>query len=380
VQVSRQLPPIGIFPTQAMGTPIQQAPAPQRPARPEPRFAPVVRNEPAETAAGQADADAQGRSRVGSPGPPMRPRRRPKFFRLFIPLVFGFICGGVVFALISLLSGARAGKHEVAPDSEKAALSRSTAVSEIAALSHVKTPTVQPPGDLFEAISDTTPSPPPAVLAQAVLEKFLAATTLEERVPLMESKASTEELAASVLAAALPEVIAIDVDLQESPTTDQIIDIFFNVDFDDGSGTGKVNPQTVLVRIRGGQEPRVVADPILDLFGGRLADYAAAPQERAREFTVMANPMSRCWDEQVPNHEEKLTLKLMARDGPGEITRAYFGPQSEVARILENPGYASSLSYGQTRACTIVLQWNTQDDPQRPYLEVLRMKAFSWNP
>jgi len=324
------------------------------------------------------EVGAQASPRVGSPVPLMRQHRKPSLLRLALPVGFAFVCGALVFALFSFLSSARQQGEKTGSESVKSGGTATVSVPESSSTADLPAP--RPLRDLLQPQLIGTPAPPPAVLAQAVLEKFLAASSLEERIPLMESKASMEELAASMLAAVLPAVIAIDVDLQESPTAEQVVDVFFNVDFDDGSGTGRVDPQTVLVRIHGTQEPRVMADPFLDLFGGRLAAYAAAPQPRAKEFAVLANPMSRCWDDQVPNHEEKLTLKLMARDGPSEITKAYFGPQSEVALMLENPGYASSLSFGQTRACTIVLQWNTQDDPQRPYLEVLRMKAFSWNP
>jgi hypothetical protein len=341
---------------------------PKSSVRPEPRVAPH------RTDSDSSDSQAQEsekipRPRVGISGPPVLPRRRSRLWRLAIPLIFAFVCGGMVFSLITVLSNRRA----AAPTSGANGPAEEVSMSQ----NLVSAPPAPLPVDPFLKPAEEDPSRPlPGILAQAVLEKFLVASTLEERLPLMECHTELSQLADSVLAKPLPPVVALDIDLQEQIEAESIIDVFFNVDFD--AGNGGTSAQTILVRIRGSHAPKVMADPFLDLFGGRLAAYVATPQRQSAEFRVLANAMSRCWDESVPNFEKKFTLKLLAREGPGEIARGYFGPHSEVWRILQDPSYPFSLSYGQTKACTVVLQWNYEEQPERPYLEVLRMPSLSW--
>lgn len=209
-----------------------------------------------------------------------------------------------------------------------------------------------------------------------LLEKFLAAKSLKERLPMIETKTSLEELAKSCLAKPLPAVTSVLRDSQENNVVEQVTDIYFSVDFD--AGNNQSNPQIMLVRTRGREDPKVVVDPFLDSFGGRLAEYASKPHEKSGVFQVIIWALASCNDENVPNREKKLTLKLLPRDNCKEIARAYFGRQSKIGTMLEDGTY--SLSYGKAKACTVVLRWNTEDDPKHPYLEAINLKTLDWNP
>lgn len=216
----------------------------------------------------------------------------------------------------------------------------------------------------------------PAMEALGVLEKFLAAKTLAERLPMIETKTPEAELAASCLAAPLPPTKSILIDMQETNPLEELVDFFFNVDFE---GPGMVpNPQTLLVRVRGKEVPKVVVDPFLDLYGGRLAAYAAKPSDQAGTFQVIASALASCNDPKIPDREKKLTLKLLARDNSQEIARAYFNRMSKIHEMLEDGTY--SLSYANARACTVMLRWNAEDNPDYPYLEAVRITALDWNP
>ncbi len=220
------------------------------------------------------------------------------------------------------------------------------------------------------------PKTPPAELAMSVLEKFLAAGSFEERQSLIESKDSGSQLAETILGAALPPVIRIRTDIQESDNVENLTDIFYNVDFENSDGTP--NSQTILVRIRGENPPLVVVDPFLDLFGGRLAEFAEAPTDQVKTFQVIVSAGAFCYDDYVPNRDKKLTLKLLARDNTREITKAYFGRHSKIGEMLQDS--TSGFRYGQARASTITLRWNTEEDPNKPYLEAIDLKKLNWNP
>jgi hypothetical protein len=216
----------------------------------------------------------------------------------------------------------------------------------------------------------------PGAAAMEVLEKFLAAKTLAERLPLIETKTPEAELANSCLAGPLPGTSRIEIDSQETNATEQVVDFYHSIDFD--APDRPINPQVILVRTRGTNPPKVVVDPFLDSFGGRLEAYAKAPRDKPGYFQVIVSALASCSDEHVPNREKKLTLKLLPQDNTKEIVRAYFSRQSKIHELLENGTY--SLSYGKAKACTVMLQWNVEEQPDKPYLEALSIKAFDWNP
>lgn len=213
------------------------------------------------------------------------------------------------------------------------------------------------------------------IAALELLEKFLAMSTIEERMPHLESKLSEAELAASVLNEPLPEVLKITVDIRDTNPIEQLSDYYYHVDFDDGNG-GE-NPQTMLVRTRGGGAPVVVVDPFLDLFGGRFAEYAKSPKAEAGTFQVIVSAGAFCYDD-VPGADKKFTLKILAREDTKEIDKAYFGKRSNIGDMLADE--TSGLAYGQAKACTVFMRWNTEEDPQKPFLEALDLKALNWNP
>lgn len=255
-----------------------------------------------------------------------------------------------------------------------------------------KTPDPQPsakipPQEQLPATSPSTPTLEETPIPEApktahqgkaaleVLEKFLAATTLEERLPLILTQLPKTTLENGVLAKPFPANPKLAPDVQES--TGDTTDFFFNVDFRDISG--KKSPQLVLVRVEGNNPPQVVADPFLDSFGGRLAAFASEASEDPATFQVVVAAVAQITaDRNVPNYENKLRLKLMPRDNEKEITSAYFTKISKLGQMLVTDG--SGLRYGQARIAKVVLQWNMKEDPAKPFLEVVDIKGFHWNP
>jgi hypothetical protein len=216
----------------------------------------------------------------------------------------------------------------------------------------------------------------PARVAMQVLEKFLAASSLAERMPLMETKTPANELEASLLANSLPKTGKIAIEVSESNPAKQVVDYYHHVTFENAStGTAAV---TILVRTRGTEAPKVVVDPFLDSYGGRLADFVSKPSDKAATFQVIIWPLAACYDPEVPNRTEKLTFKLLAMDDTKEIALAYFGKQSPIAKMLEDDSHR--LSYGKAQVCTVSLGWNATESPNSPYLEVTDVKTLDWDP
>jgi hypothetical protein len=319
-----------------------------------------------------------------SPNPlPRHPHQRGIFRRFLLAAIFILLSAAVVFGVLTALKsqgrdplGAGAKRESsvlpILPEDSRIQPEKDPGMRQLPVPEPAQPTIVEPPPELPEGIEPKSPG----IAALEVLEKFLAAKTLAERMPMMETQTPETELAVSVLAGQLPATRSVLIDAQEANPIEQVLDIFYNVDFEtDGP---QPDPQTLLVRIRGSSEPKVVVDPFLDLFGGRLASYAANPTEKSGTFQVIISAVASCNNEDVPNREKKLTLKLLARDNTKEIAEAYFGRQSKIGLMLEDGTY--SLGYGRAKACTVMLRWNFDDNPEKPYLEALDLKTLDWNP
>lgn len=305
--------------------------------------------------------------------------------------------GALVFGIVTLLNSDPSGtpltpKHlPVKTDTPPSTASSEPAPSQSTA-GPPQSPQDTPPALPTPAPDKTSlaePPPPPApegqdpaapgVAAQAVLEKFLTAKSLAERLPLMETRGTEAELANSCLATALPPAPLIVPEFQETNGVENLVDFYFTVGFEKGSSP--IERLTVLVRSRGHSEPKIVADPFLDLFGGRLAAYTAQPSEKAGVFHVIANPIAICLDKNmpIPDRDKKFTLKLLPCENSKEIALAYFGKASELGETFMDG--ARGLGLGKAKACTVMLSWNpNKDNPEHPFLEAIQLKALDWNP
>lgn len=293
--------------------------------------------------------------------------------RFLVPMTFLCIAVGVIYGVKTFLQ----------QDIRSKAEGQTTDATQVDPKTKVE-PIIPPEDNTFEALTEHSADDVAALDPQAVdggihaleiLEKFLAMKTLEERMPHLETKRPESELASSVLNGPLPEVLNKTVDVRETNSIEKVVDHYYQVDFADGENG--VNPQTMLVRIRDNGEPKVVVDPFLDLFGGNFARYAEKPTEQAGTFQVIISAGAFCYDD-VPSPEKKFTLKILAREDSKEIAKAYFGKFSTIGAMLEDE--TSGLTYAQAKPCTIFMRWNMEEDPAKPFLEALDIKALDWNP
>ena len=353
------------------------------PVRPAPRQLP--QREPVEIAARQMpEPRAHHRSSQHHPAPlPRHPYQQRRLLRLLMLLAFLVASGALVYGVLTLLK--LPPKQETSENPAK--LQRDAAERQTDqpdgesqqgnSPPATALPTPQP--DLAQ-LSPTAPEELPAEpespwgKSEEVLEKFLTASSLEERLPLIETRMPSEELSATCLAGRLPPASKMMPEFRESNPLESLVDCYYTVEF----AGDTVDPplHTVLVRSRGG-EAKVVVDPFLDSFGGRLAAYASTPSDKAGVFQVVVYAVANCTDPKIPNREKKLTLKLLAADNTKEIARAYFGRQSKISEMLEDGSY--SLSYGNAKACTVMLRWNTEEDAAQPFLEAIAIKSLDWN-
>jgi hypothetical protein len=364
--------------------------------RPEPRQLPN-RPAPVEVVAKQMPdpmpRDGRRHSSTDASPLPRHPRKKGLLARVAMLLIFVTLSVALVYGVLKVL------KDQIQRESENMDRSQGRSAAAGGIISPGPEKPV-PPEQATRGVADAngsiptpeaprtelTASAPPVPVeleaksagleALAVLESFLAAKTLEERLPLIETKSPDAEVAASCLSRPLPPVREVVIDSQESNPVEGVVDYFYHVDFE--TEGNRANPQTLLVRIRGGSSPKVVVDPFLDLFGGRLAAYAAAPQEKGGRFQVIIYPVPSCTAEHVGDREKKMTLKLLARANTKEIAEAYFSRASKIGEMVKDGSY--NLSIGTPKACTVLLRWNTEENAAHPFLEAIDIKRMDWNP
>ncbi len=310
-------------------------------------------------------------------------QRKSSLTRVLLPMLFVAASVGLSYSVTLFLKSKPTKPAHSIPAAPQAATQPATSKPvEIPAPPAVPVPvqkakqpaTVEPPPKPPEGKEPVSRSSE----ARLILDRFLTAKTLAERLPLIETRTPESELEKSCLAHPLLPAPAdkIVIETLENNPSEQVTDFYHAVDFT--SEDRQIHAHIVLVRIRGVGEPKVMVEPFLDSYGGRLAAFAQAPHEKTGEFQVVVSALASCYQENIPNREKKLTLKLMQRDNEKTMAEAYFDRQSEIAQMLEDGNYL--LSYGKAKACTVILRWNRGEDFDKPFLEAVKIKTPDWNP
>ena len=210
----------------------------------------------------------------------------------------------------------------------------------------------------------------------AILEKFLSASTLEERRPfLTKSRRSDKVLASSPLAQPLPEVVHRRIIHYMEDASEKHTEHFFEVSF---LRSPDVTPVPILVQLNewGDGQIRVHTDAFLDLFDDELSVFARAPVAGERTFHVVGDAYKHCFDESIPEAGKKSFIKLRAHPRITPRLKAYFASDSSMAQQISRP---NALPWGFSGVCTVTVKWNTST-PNKPFVELLRVDGFTWNP
>lgn len=240
--------------------------------------------------------------------------------------------------------------------------SRSTPVAE------TQVPTATTP-------DDQTP-PPSGLLAGQIMEKFLAAPGLAERLPYLASSKTPDELSTTFLARPWP-IAQLTPGAQIPHPAEGLIEYYYEVRFGENS-FGFPRLATFLLHQHGNEPPKILVDPLLDTIGGRLQDFAANPVDGPQDFFVIMDARVKCFDHKIPNADKKCTFFLRSHIQGKDIVTAYANEQSAVRKEFDDP--LGGLRWKNPIPVILTLQWNTQEDIARPFIEVIGIKAKSWNP
>jgi hypothetical protein len=232
------------------------------------------------------------------------------------------------------------------------------------------------PGSLSTPEDENLPSSSGNTPAK-VLEKFLSARSLQERLPyLAKSQRSDTVLAGSALARPFPEVVHRRALHYVKDASDKHAEHFFEVSF---LKSPDQIPAPILVQLNewGDGQIRVHTDAFLDLYNDEISTFGRAPVEGERVFHVVGDAYKSCFDERIPDPEEKAFIKLRAHPRITPRLKAYFSNSGSLADQISN---SEGLRWGSSGICTVTVKWNS-DLPDQPYVELVRINGFStWNP
>ena len=218
----------------------------------------------------------------------------------------------------------------------------------------------------------------PRFKANEVLDQFLAAKSLEDRLPLMtESKRTKEELMASCLAGPLREVKTNYLSEMVPRVEDDMRQYLYYISFEDGEDVKQRQRIVVQLEERPGvHEPRVHADAFIEHYDDLLEKYAQEPSKKIVTFHCIAEARTADLVKILPEDLKKQMIRLVIKNHPrdGVVFDAFLSKNSPLMKKI---GARAELPYVQSRFCTLSFRWNTENE-KYPYIELVDIVALGW--
>ena len=216
------------------------------------------------------------------------------------------------------------------------------------------------------------------ILANQNIEKFLKATTLNERLPLMsKSKLSPEELKNSSLAGKLKPVKSIQLIDIVSRAEDNMTQHLYSVSFQDPKAKRqRLRIFMQLVERPGIHPPLVHADAFVEHYEKKLAQYAKQPSKGITTLHCIAEARTSDLAKELPEELKKSMVRLLIKSHPYDepIFNAYLNKKSPLMKRI---GSNKDLPYTSSRLCVLSFLWNTTD-PNHPYIELKDIVTLTW--
>ncbi|MGE9269090.1 MAG: hypothetical protein ACQKBY_13435 [Verrucomicrobiales bacterium] len=214
--------------------------------------------------------------------------------------------------------------------------------------------------------------------SELVLERFLKATSLKQRLPHLHLfRRQAKDLAETSLAKPLPKVISVNHLEQFSLPGDGLWSFFFVVAFENSERPNF--PRLMLVEVLNWGErsaPKVNADAFIDIYDNVPGQIADKKKGSSQTVICLINPTSFCFDEGIPNQQEKATIRfLQSLSTKPLLAKAYLPSKEELFQKISEHVKADKVG-----AVTLGLRWNDKEDPKQPYLEVTEFVSQSWHP
>lgn len=248
-----------------------------------------------------------------------------------------------------------------------------------------------PPGDLTTTPSASpkssdTKSPPqagslvkkPRFRANEILDQFIAAKSLEERLPLMTKSTRTQdELMASCLAGSLKPVRSNYFSEMVPRLEDDMRQYLYYIAFEDKEVDRQRKRIVVqLVERPGIHPPRVHADAFIEHYDQWLAAYAKKPSKKIHTFHCIAEARTADLVKNLPGELKKQMIRLVIKSHP-RGKPAFDAFLNKKSPLMEKIGPRAEFPYVQPRFCVLSFRWNTEQ-ADYPYIELVDIVTIGW--
>jgi hypothetical protein len=245
-----------------------------------------------------------------------------------------------------------------------------------------------PPADPASAGNQAEPppttsqdeSPPKAgFLANKVLDQFLSAKTLDERIPFMSKSSRTrQELTASGLAGPLKPVKSILMVEMVPREEDNMTQYLYYVSFQDEAEEQQRQRIVMQVGERpGNQPPRVHADAFFEHYEKKFTHYAKHPNNDVTTFHCIAEARTAELAKNLPKELKNKMVRLEIKTHPhgSAAFNAYLNKNSP---LMEQIGPRKPFPYTEARFCVLSFRWNTTHQ-SHPYIELNDIVGQGWD-
>ena len=251
-----------------------------------------------------------------------------------------------------------------------------------------------PPASSEQAGTSSKPSPPPppeiatgsedgsqpqaSSLVKQVLEQFLEAKTLDERLPLMTRSVHTrEELMASCLARPLKAVKFINMSETVPRLEDNMLQYLYFVSFKDENEDQQMQRIVVMVVERPGTHPpRVHGDAFIEHYEKKFEQYAKHPNKKVTTFHCIAEARTASLSKDLPDDLKDRMMRFVIKTHPN-AEPAFNAYLSKSSPLMESIGPRKDFPLTVPRFCVLSFRWNTKD-PARPYIELTDIIRQGW--
>ncbi|MBK1831139.1 hypothetical protein JIN77_10405 [Verrucomicrobiaceae bacterium R5-34] len=251
--------------------------------------------------------------------------------------------------------------------------------------------TPAPPDAVTETSAEPAPttdlkSPPQAgslvkdqrFLANEVLDQFLNASTLEERLKVMtQSRYTPEQLANSALAGKLKPIKSNYFADMIPRLEDEMRQYRYYVTFEDEEELRSRQRLVLQVVERPGiHPPRVNGDAFLEHYEKRLKSFGLNPTKKTTTFHCVAEARTADLAKNLPEDLKDGMIRFVIKDHP-RSQAAFDAFLSKNSPMMDRIGPRADFPYVEARYCIMSFRWNTSR-PDQPFIELIDIAAMGW--
>ena len=156
--------------------------------------------------------------------------------------------------------------------------------------------------------------------------------------------------------------------------TDRSFEVFFSVAFDDGKSDRSRIVLVKTITYSEEEAPKIHTDPFIDLYEESVGSFYEQKTKGTATFHSLVEYSAYTYDD-IPKAMKmaKVTFYTNLARISDPIATAYLSKESKAFKQLKK------LAQARDRIpATVSVAWDIETDPERPFLQVIRVEAINW--